>query len=590
MGKVRPLPEDVASRIAAGEVIERPASVLKELIENSIDAGASRVSVEIRGAGRKMIRVTDDGAGLDAADCRAAFGRHSTSKITDLSDIERLETFGFRGEALYSVAAVSRASLSSCLRGSRKAWRVEMDGGKLAAQREAPPVEGTTVEVCDLFFNTPARAKFLKSDTAERGRIARVVEEAALAHPGIAFVYKCEGRTVLHLAGHKGRSRDDSALRERIQEVLGAEYGDGLLDCERDNAGLAVRAFVSPVENLHSSRELQFFFVNRRPVVSRLMQQALYRAYEPFRPKNRHPAAVLFLRLPPDRIDVNVHPTKREVRFRPEGEVFETVVSAVSRALLESKGIPTLSARPRAAQGILRELRAGEASQVREAALPFVGRETAGRHETMGPGVSSADAGIAGSARYLGQIERSYLVFESAGGLLVMDQHAAQERVLFERYLSDAQSGRLAAQRLALPLPVDLPVSAIQNVLAQRERLKRVGFEVEAYGKTTLHVVAVPPLFEKTDEIREMVHSLLDGLLSPRAAAADLRYDATATIACKAAVKAHDPLSGREAEVLLRDLRSCKDPTCCPHGRPTMLSLDRDELARRFKRSGAPPL
>ena len=491
------------------------------------------------------------------------------------------------------MAAVSRASLTSCLRGSRRAWRVEMDGGKPSAEREAPPVEGTTVEVCDLFFNTPARAKFLKSDAAERGRIARVVEEAALAHSGIAFVYKCEGRTVLHLAGHKGRSREDGTLRERIQEVLGAEYGDGLLECARDAPGLTVRAFLSPVETLHSSRELQFFFVNRRPVVSRLMQQALYRAYEPFRPKNRHPAAVLFLRLPPDRIDVNVHPTKREVRFRPEGEVFEAIASAVSRALLESKGIPTLSTpeqpprEPGPLPGILRELRSEEASRVREAALPFVGRETAGRHET--PDITETRPDTE-PARYLGQIERSYLVFESAGGLLVMDQHAAQERVLFERYLSDAESGRLAAQRLVLPLPVDLPVSAIQSVLAQRERLKRVGFEVEAYGKTTLHVVAVPPLFEKTDEIREMVHSLLDGLLSPRAAAADLRYDATATIACKAAVKAHDLLSGREAEALLRDLRSCKDPTCCPHGLPTMLSLDRDELARRFKRSGAPPL
>lgn len=594
MPVIRPLPEDVASRIAAGEVIERPASVLKELLENSLDAGASKIVVEIEGAGRKLLRIVDDGAGMDPEDCRAAFERHSTSKIKKLKDLDTLSTFGFRGEALFSIAAVSKVALTSRRTNSKKAWRVEMSGGRLKKEHEAPPVEGTAIEVRDLFFNTPARAKFLKSDASERGQLARVMEEAALANPRVAFECRSEGKTTLRFPARKEK-KDVDASRERAAEVLGEERGDALLYAERSSAALSLRGFLSPVEKLHSSRQLQYLFVNRRPVSNRTIQQALYRAYEPFRQKNRHPVAVLFLETPADALDVNVHPTKREVRFRSDGDIFQTVTKALSKALLESKGIPTLTPEPLSFASMPAP-RGG--SPVREAVAAYkAGAGAPTQRAPMWPSKSPAPAPARDarpwfdeSLRYLGQIERAYLVFEADGGILLVDQHAAQERVLFERYFSEIRDGEVREQKLMLPLPIELPASGIQRVLALEERLGRAGFAVEPFGKTTLHVTAVPAVLHKAGEIEDAVHRLLDELTDPKAAAADSRYDATATIACKASVKAHDRLSEKEALRLVEDLRKCEDATCCPHGRPSMLSLGREELARRFKRPGAPPL
>ena len=592
MPVIRPLPEDVASRIAAGEVIERPASVLKELIENSLDAGASSVVVEIEGAGRKRLRIVDNGAGMDPEDCRAAFERHSTSKIKKLKDLDTLSTFGFRGEALFSIAAVSKVSLSSRRTKSKKAWRVEMAGGKLKREHEAPPVEGTAIEVSDLFFNTPARAKFLKSDASERGQLTRVIEEAALANPRVGFTCRSEGKTTLRFPARKEK-KDLDAARERAADVLGEERGDALLYAERVSGALSVRGFLSPVEKLHSSRQLQYLFVNRRPVSNRTIQQALYRAYEPFRQKNRHPVAVLFLETPADALDVNVHPTKREVRFRSDSDIFQTVTKALSKALLESKGIPTLTPEPLSFASMAR---ASAGSPVREAAAAYQAGEAAPRvpfWPSKAPAQEpprDARPWFDDGMRFLGQIERAYLVFEADGGILLVDQHAAQERVLFEKYFSEIRDGEVGEQKLMLPLAIELPASAIQRVLALGERLARAGFAVEPFGKTTLHVTSVPAVLHKAGEIEDAVHRLLDELTDPKAAAADSRYDATATIACKASVKAHDRLSEKEALRLVEDLRKCEDATCCPHGRPSMLSLDRQELARRFKRPGAPPL
>lgn len=575
MAVVKRLPDGVASRIAAGEVIERPASVLKELLENAVDAGASRVDVESTGAGRTLLRVADDGRGMDPADCRAAFERHATSKIESLEDIDRLSTFGFRGEALYAIAAVSRTTLTSSLSGSRRGWRVEMKGSKLVAEREAPPVRGTVVEVADLFFNTPARLKFLKSDASEKAHLTAVVEEAALANPGVSFRYRSEGRSALDLPA-KGGADARAALRERVREVMGAE-GEGLLEALHEGPGLRLSAFVSPADRLAASRSLQTFFVNRRPVASAALRQALYRAYEPFRSRSRHPVAVVFAEVPPADLDVNVHPAKREVRFRSDRAVFEALAQAVSRALLGSKGLPRMET---PAPVVVYSPAAAGATVAAD--LPY-------RAAPSAPAAVEPDW-FGPKARYLGQIERAYLVFEEGGGLLMVDQHAAQERILFERYLAEVESGSPLMQSLMLPIPVELPASRVQRVLARRERLRAYGFEVEPFGKTTLQVTGVPSLFHAGGEVQEMVHRLLDHLVSAGSAAADVRYHATATIACKAAVKAHDPLGEREALRLLADLRTCKDGSCCPHGRPATFSLDREELARRFKRPGAPPL
>ncbi|TPW21990.1 MAG: DNA mismatch repair protein MutL [Elusimicrobia bacterium] len=580
MGVVKVLKADVASRIAAGEVVERPASVLKELLENSLDAGATRVSVESEGAGRRLLRVADDGCGLDAADCRAAFERHATSKIKTLEDLDTLVTFGFRGEALYAVAAVSKTTLTSAPRGSKAGRKVVVEGGKVVRDSDAPAPGGTVIEVRELFFNTPARLKFLKSDVSERGQLARVVEDAALANPGVRFTLKSEGKEVLRFEPAEG----PEALRTRASDVLGAGKAEGLVWAESESPALKLRALASPPDALLGSRSLQYVLVNKRPVTSRSVQQALYRAYEPFRHGSRHPAAVVVIETTPDRLDVNVHPTKREVRFRDEGLVFDAVTRALSRALLNAKGIPTLTfgkAPSAPAQAPYGEpvLYSAPAATESRAAEPRPQPKAVQPRPWFDEG-----------ARYLGQIERAYLLFEVDGGLLMVDQHAAQERVLFEKYLGELESGHVAVQRLMLPLTVTLPASAAAAALARRARLKEAGFEVEGFGKTALRVTTVPSVFSKAGQAEEAVHRALDGLTQPRKAAADARYDATATIACKAAVKAHDPLSEKEALALLKSLRGCADATCCPHGRPAMVSLDREELAHRFKRPGAPPL
>src|SRR5208282_4479936 len=345
--KIHRLADDVVSRIAAGEVIERPASVLKELLENSLDAGAAKITIESLSAGKKMLRIVDDGSGMEPEDCRLALERHATSKISSIEDLERLSTFGFRGEALFSIAAVSHLLLASCSKDSKRGWTLEASDGKVKAEHEAAPITGTTVEVRDLFYNTPARLKFLKSDTSEKGHLLRVIEEAALAHPETAFVYKSEGRVAARFQSVADPYSDRSFL-DRASEVLGSDLTEGLLTILEEKGGLRLRALLAPVDHLSPSRNFQFFFVNRRPVTSRILQQALYRAYQPFRSKDRHPVAVVFLELSPDRFDVNVHPAKREVRFISEREIYEALVGAFSSALLHSKGIPTITPMPRA--------------------------------------------------------------------------------------------------------------------------------------------------------------------------------------------------------------------------------------------------
>jgi DNA mismatch repair protein MutL len=574
------LAPEVASRIAAGEVIERPASALKELLENALDAGARHITVECSGAGRASLRVVDDGCGMSPEDCALALERHATSKITDLGDLERLATFGFRGEALYAAAAVSRLSITSTARGAKSGWKVSAEAGRIVSSSPAPAVPGTTVELRDLFYNTPARRKFLKSDAYERSRLAAIVEEAALANPELSLTYKSENRVVLRFAPEAGRDLTDGLAR-RAARVLGEADASELIPIVVARPEMTLRLFVSRLDALAATREFQYWFVNRRPVSARILQQALYRAYQG-RPSDRHPVCVGHLELPGDSFDVNVHPGKREIRFRSDREVFELVSGLVASALLQSKPAAEIVPMPR---GV--------------AAAAFVREPAAGYQVPLGLETAPAEAfeASAGAPRwftppfcYLGQIERAYLVFEAAGGLFVLDQHAAAERILFEKYLSEIEQGQARSQKLMLPMTVDLPASAAQKVLSQKDRIERLGFRFAPFGKRGLQCLAVPALFHKEADLKELAQRLLDSLHDPVAAAEAAKHDAVATVACKAAVKAHDALSEKEALRLVEDLKDCRDGSCCPHGRRTMLALSREELARRFQRPGAPPL
>ncbi|MDD5628764.1 MAG: DNA mismatch repair endonuclease MutL [Elusimicrobia bacterium] len=580
---IHKLTSEVASRIAAGEVIERPASALKELLENALDAGARRVTVECSGAGRTSLRVVDDGCGMSPEDCALALERHATSKITDLGDLESLATFGFRGEALYAAAAVSRLTLTSAPRGAKSGWKVAAEGGRIVSSGPAPAVPGTSVELRDLFYNTPARRKFLKSDAYERGRLAAVVEEAALADPGLALTYKSESRVALRFAPEPARDPAEG-LRLRAVRVLGEANAAPLLPIVVDRPEMKLRLFVSPWDSLAATRDFQYWFVNRRPVSARILQQALYRAY-PGRPAGRHPVCVGHLELPGDGFDVNVHPGKREIRFRSDRDVFELVSGLVASALLKSKAPAPITIAPRVSGGTVRDLAAAYHAVLEQAPLAL---QTAPAESFAAP--EGLPRWFTPPFRFLGQIERAYLVFEASGGLFILDQHAAAERILFERFLKEVAQGRARSQKLMLPMTVELPASAVQKVLSAGERLEKLGFAFEPFGKRGLHCLAVPALFHKEADLKELVQRLLDSLHDPVSAAEAVQHDALATVACKAAVKAHDALSEKEALRLVTDLKDCRDGSCCPHGRRTMLALSRDELARCFQRPGAPPL
>jgi DNA mismatch repair protein MutL len=586
--RIHRLSPEVASRIAAGEVIERPASALKELLENSLDAGARHIAVECTGAGRGSLRVSDDGCGMSPEDCSLAVERHATSKIEDLADLDALDTFGFRGEALYAAAAVAKLSITSAPKGAQTGWRVKVESGQVLSAGPAPAVPGTTVELRELFYNTPARRKFLKSDAYERARISAVIEEAALANPGVSLTYKSESRVALRFAAEPG-SDPVAAWRRRSAAVLGAENARGLLPIVIDRPEIKLCLFVSPLDAMAATREMQYWFVNRRPVSARILQQALYHAYAG-RPRDRHPICVAHLGLAGDTFDVNVHPGKREIRFKSEREIFSLVSGLVASALLQNKPAAAIVPLPRSAHpgsGAVSEPapRYHVATPAEQTDLAL---ESAPSQALRSP--DGAPRWFTPPYRFLGQIESSFLIFEAAGGLFVLDQHAAAERILFEKYLAEIEQGGARSQKLMLPVSVELPASAVGKILSQNERLGRLGFTLEPFGKRGVNCTAVPALFHKGSDLKELLHRLLDSLHDPLSAAQAVKHDALATVACKAAVKAHDPLGAREALRLLEDLKACRDGSCCPHGRRTMLALSRDELARRFQRPGAVPL
>jgi len=587
---IQKLSEEVFSRIAAGEVVERPASLLKELIENALDAHSTSVDIEVMGAGKISLRVSDNGVGMDAEDVKLCLERHATSKIAAFEDLDKLHTFGFRGEALYAIAAVSKVTITSAQKDAKIGWRVTSEGSRIT-NGPAPAVPGTTVFVKDLFYNTPARLEFLKSDGSERSRLAAVIEEAALANPAVRFTYKSEGRQVLRFEPEdSGDFFTDFDMRAAA--VLGDDLAGGLLPIDVERPGVRVRMLVSPFDKMPSSRSFQYFFVNKRPVSSKILHTALYKAYGEHRPSGRQPVCVALLELNPDAFDANVHPGKREVRFKKDGEMFEIVSGLVASALAKAK----------AAAPITVEVPAATHEVVMDAPAPdsfYLGGRGSIPDDFKQLKLSSAMAmGAPEGApvwytppfRYLGQIERSFMLFEANGGLFILDQHAAAERVLYEKLLGEIEGGGAKSQKLMIPVPVDLPASAVRAVLDKAARLEKIGFEVVAYGKNGLHVTAVPALFYQADETKKLIHRIIDGLSDPVAEAEQLRHDAIATIACKAAVKSHDRLGEEEAYKLLDALRDCKDGSACPHGRRAMLALSRDELARRFQRPGAVPL
>jgi DNA mismatch repair protein MutL len=544
---IRKLAAEVADAIAAGEVVERPASVVKELVENALDAGAGRVSVEVRGSGRGLVRVADDGGGIPAEELALAFLRHATSKVQRLEDLGAIATLGFRGEALASIAAVAEVECRS--RGAS----IRLRAGEVLDSGSAPPTAGTVIEVRDLFANTPARLKFLKSDATENAAAAQVVRSYALLRPDVRFELVVDGRRLLATAG-------DGDRRGALASVLGSQVADAMLPL----AGEGVAGMVSEPRLSRGSREAIVLAVNSRPVTSHRLQHALEQSYLGRLERGRYPVAVLDLAVPPAEVDVNVHPAKREVRFRDEGAIY----GLVQRAVLAALG----GARP-------------FTMPLQTIAATAAPRRQLTLHEpaiALAPSAESAPAPQAPPLRPLGQALEGYLVAEGPDGIVLVDQHAAHERVLYNRFLARLRGAPAPSQALLLPQVVDLEPALAAAAADHREGVRAVGFEVEEFGPGTVRVLAAP-----VETAPERIEEALLDLLSALAGAGpdDRLEQAAASIACHSAVRFGDPMELSEQRRLLEELERAEDSITCPHGRPTRLELSAQELRRHFRRN-----
>lgn len=631
MSKIHVLDSATAAKIAAGEVIERPAGVLKELLENAVDAGATAVRIDVDGAGKELIRINDNGCGMDETDLAACVLRHATSKIQAFTDLEKLQTFGFRGEALYSVAAVSRMTLTSCT-GEGGGHTLEVHAGEIVSQRPAPAIQGTTVQIRDLFYNTPARLKFLKSDSYERACLLKVVEESALANLGVAYRVYINGREVYNLPAQNGPV--EQAVIARAKDILGEEVASGLVHKSFDKMGLHL--FVTPVEKLVNVRDMQYVFVNRRPIDSKTVSQAIYKAYQNARPKDRHPAFIAYMTLSPDQFDVNIHPQKRDIRFVNENEVFGFIMHAAGETIfshsrpVEVMPKPSVSLPPsaQAAANVLLTDAPQKTPVSTEVRLPqrdttgynlWTKKPIDGLHETetweeytaqpdtphLSKSVAPApqeqpqpaqESAVAlpqdkapqwfvGPYHYLGQLHRTYLLFENPEGLIVIDQHAAQERVLFEHYLDAFEQHKVAVQKLLFPLHVDLPPSNVETLLSWADWLKTAGFEIAPFSARTVAVHTRPHIIRfHENDLKDFIVSLAQLVGDPTKSTETLKRKMVAMLACKKAIKAHDPISAAEAETLIESMKKCKDGMHCPHGRPCVASVALKDIGKLFGR------
>jgi len=586
----------VANKIAAGEVVERPASVVKELVENALDAAATRIEVEIVAGGRKLVSVSDNGTGMSRDDALLAIERQATSKIRDVDDIERVQTLGFRGEALPSIAAVCRFRLATCAAGQTAGSELRMAGGKLQDVREFGTPQGTLVEVRDLFFNVPARRKFLRTVQTEQTRIRMLFAGLAISHPTVAFRLKADGRELWQLPA--------GTLQDRLRDLFGADRLRDLkkVDYRRDPV---LSGFVGIPAAARSDRAEQYVFINGRVAQSPGVAYALNEAYRGLLPSGKYAPLFLFIEIDPEKVDVNVHPAKREVRFRQPGPVRDAVIAAVRQALGHPSGssapgvapaAPAAASAAGAARIALRQGFLGNFPGLRSPAYPeppatrpAVGGAPPAASQSVEAGAPPTE-GSEGNApwawcRVVGRIGPLYAVLETEDGYAVLDPHAAHERIQFERFMRSFLDGQVQSQPLLLPETVELAPADALRVRRNLALLREMGFGVAEFGGDTFVADALPSCFSGAAAgamLGEIARHLEEA--GARGGKGRWREEAIAQAACKSAVKARDALSNRELESLVADLARAEMPYTCPHGRPTLIFTSFQELNRKFAR------
>ena len=616
MNRIRLLPEQVANQIAAGEVVERPASVVKELVENSLDALATRLTVEIQAGGRSLIRVTDDGAGMNRDDALLCLERHATSKILRAEDLSSVATMGFRGEALPSIASVSRFTLKTRERDSEspEGTQIIVNGGKIASVNAAGGAPGTSVEVRQLFFNLPARRKFLRSEETETAHIQHYMTLAALAFPAVAIEFLKDSRPIWQLPSVKTPDKL-AALRERLRAISGQEEKLLPVDFSTELPELpgeeetvappapsvfAVWGFIGAPGVSRATRQDQHIFVNRRPVENRGISMALLEGYHTALMKGRYPVCCLFIEINPGDVDVNIHPAKREIKFHRERTVRQLVSKAVRDALLKfhaPQEVNITTVRPDPAPAV-------PPPRPMPAELPAFPRPTKPLVTWPAPPPPQPQPAVQLPApsplpaahpsallhvplRLVGVVGRLYVVLESDRGMVLLDQHAAHERILFEQMLRRLEeSGPAPSQRLLLPETVELPPRDAQFLREQLPALTRLGVGLAEFGERTFLLDALPP-FVKVGDPRRFILELVDALKAAGQSVNALRLGehTIAKTVCRHSVKANDLLTGPELENLIEDLRHCAMPYTCPHGRPTLIEMNFRELEKKFGRS-----
>jgi DNA mismatch repair protein MutL len=571
---IQKLPPEVASQIAAGEVVERPASVVKELVENSLDAGAHQISIVVEGGGRQLIEISDDGYGIPLEELSLAVSRHATSKLRCAEDLFHVQTLGFRGEALASIGSVSRLEITSRYADVDMGARLVVDGGRIGEVHHIGAPVGTVVQVKDLFYNVPARLKFLKKDSTERRWIDALVTRYALAYPTVRIHLKQEKRAVLQTSGNDDR-------REILASLYGLDVAHEMLEVLANYDNLKITGYISPISLTRSNRREITFFVNGRWIQDPALTTALVRAYHTLLMVGRYPIATLFLEMPAELVDVNVHPAKAEVRFREKDQIFSGVQRAVRRALLAYTPVPELYARA-GGQPEETDQTFFDREQVDLEAPTSVPGGALSAHASQTKLPSQAETVL----RLVGQVASAYLVAEGPDGLYLIDQHAAHERVLFEQFMGQLEKS-VPSQSLLEPVAVDFPPAEARLLAEQMPALQRLGFQVEEFGHSTFLVRAIPTLLVKIDPAAALRVLIDDFEEDETPLQSEIEAKIIARVCKRAAIKAGQSLSTEEQSALLEGLIVCQSPRTCPHGRPTMIHLSVDLLERQFGRRGA---
>ncbi|MDZ4287047.1 MAG: DNA mismatch repair endonuclease MutL [Prosthecobacter sp.] len=603
MSKIRILSDSLASQVAAGEVVERPAAVIRELVENSLDAGATHITVETQRGGAALIRVTDDGCGMDREDAMLCIERHATSKIRTKEDLAAISTLGFRGEALPSIASVSRFRLATRPGNALSGTEIEINGGKMSAVKDHGGPPGTVIEARSLFFNVPARRKFLRSESTEHSHIEQQFRLHAIAYPHVAFTLIRDGAVAFHLPG-------TTDVLERIRGMAGNELAARLIEVPRSELhGITVWGYIGGPGLSRSSRQQQLTYLNRRPIESPSINYGLREGCHTTLMKGQYPVTFLFLEMPPQAFDINVHPAKKEVRFHDGFAVREAVARAVHEALAAAnklpEGHPTTARAPFGLTPLAPQEKVAQQQPLAGLVSPPVFRVTPAplaplpqapaQVEKAAPTTPAAPADIQAqvapqsppppSFRIIGILHKLYVLMESAEGLVLMDQHAAHERVNFEKMRRAMEAGGVPSQRLLMPLTLQTSPRDADILTRNLEPLAKLGIEAEPFGPNVFKIEALPT-FLKTDDPLAWLDQVIEELqsLSSKSSTLRLGEDMIATTVCRHSVKANDKLSMPEVEALLADLLACEMPYCCPHGRPTLIQMSLGELERKFGR------